>query len=130
MALKKCLHLAKGKWVNEVPGVLWAYRTTSRKSTKVSPFALTYGMEAIIPTEIGMPTLRIEIPRKTNTEAIIKDLDMANKLREAAAICITLYQQRLTNLYNKRVMPRTFRAANLVLRGVFENTTDLAIGKF
>ena len=28
-ALKKCLHSTKGKWVDELPGVLWAYKTTS-----------------------------------------------------------------------------------------------------
>ena len=28
-SLKKRMHLAKGKWVDELPGVLWAYKTTS-----------------------------------------------------------------------------------------------------
>ena len=45
-----------------------------------SPFALTYGMEAIIPMEIGMPTIRIEIPEEANTEAVIKDLDTNDEL--------------------------------------------------
>ena len=49
-ALKKRLHSAKGKWVKELLRVLWAYRTTNRKSTGISPFTFTYGMEAIIPT--------------------------------------------------------------------------------
>ena len=66
--------------MDELPGVFWAYKTTSRKPTRVSPFAINYGMEAIIPTEIGMPTLRTEILGKTNTEAITKDLDMVDKL--------------------------------------------------
>ena len=57
-ALKKRLDSAKGKWVEELPEMLWAYRTTARKPTCVSPFALTYGMEAVIPTEIGLPTLK------------------------------------------------------------------------
>ena len=54
-------------------------------------------MKVIIPIEIRVPTLRTEIPEKANTEAIAKDLDMTDELREAAAICITLYQQRITN---------------------------------
>ena len=41
----------------ELPKVLWAYKTIARKQTGISPLALTYGMEAIIPIEIGMPTL-------------------------------------------------------------------------
>ena len=61
-ALKKRLDSAKGKWVEELPGVLWAYRTTGRKPTGISSFSLTYGMEAVIPTEIGLPTIRTAHP--------------------------------------------------------------------
>ena len=130
IALKKRLHLAKGKWVKELPGVLWAYRTTNRKPTGVSPFALTYGMEAIVPTEIGMLTLRTEIPGKNDTESITKDLDLEDELGEAIIIHIASYQQRMMNLYNRCVRPCTFRAEDLVLRRVFENTTDPVSGKF
>ena len=77
-----------------------------------------------------MPTLRTKIPEKVNTKAIAKDLDMADELREAAAIRMASYQQRITNLYNMRVRQRAFRAGDLVLRRVFENTADLAVGKF
>ena len=47
IALKKQLDSAKGKWVEELPGVLWAYRSTTRKPTGISPFSLTYGREAV-----------------------------------------------------------------------------------
>ena len=60
-------------------------------------------MEEIIPIEVGMPTLWTKIPGKTNAKAITKDLDMADKLREAIVIRIALYQQRMTNLYNRHV---------------------------
>ena len=77
--------------MDELPGVLCAYRTTSQRPTRVSLFALTYGMEAITPIEIGMPTLQTEVPRTANAKAISKDLDMVGKLWEAAAICIASY---------------------------------------
>ena len=64
-------------------------------------------MEAIIPTEIGMPTLRTKIPEEANAEAVTKDLDMTNELREVATVRIASYKQRLTNLYNKRVKLHT-----------------------
>ena len=64
----------------------------NRKLIGESPFALKYGMEAIIPTEIGMPTIRKEVPEETSIEAIIKDLDMVNKLQETAAMRIASYQ--------------------------------------
>ena len=72
--------------MDELLGVLWVYKTTTRRPTGISPFVLTYGMKAIIPTEIGMPTLRTDIPEQSNTESIIKDLDMADELCEATDV--------------------------------------------
>ena len=129
-ALKKHLHSAKGKWVEELPGVLWAYRTTSRKPTGESSFVLTYEMEAIIPTKIGMPTIQTEISEEAKVEAITKDLDITDELQEAAALHIASYQQRLANLHNQHVKPRTFKVDEFILRRVFENTANPADGKF
>lgn len=36
--LKKRLDEAKGKWMDELPHVLWAYRTTLRRSMSETPF--------------------------------------------------------------------------------------------
>ena len=55
-ALKKRLEKAKGIWVDKLPGVLWAYRMTPGRPIGTTPFALAYGMDVVIPTEIGMPT--------------------------------------------------------------------------
>ena len=77
-----------------------------------------------------MPTLRTGIPKEVNSEVVTKDLDMADELREAAALRIASYQQRLENMYNRRVKPRTFQDGYLVLRRVFESTTNPADGKF
>ncbi|CAL2227727.1 unnamed protein product [Prunus armeniaca] len=59
--LKKRLECAEGKWVDELPGVLWAYRTTKRRSTDETPFSLTYGTEAIIPPHVTVPSIGIEV---------------------------------------------------------------------
>jgi len=41
--LKKRLEGAKGRWVEALPNVLWAYWTTLRRSTGETPFSLMYG---------------------------------------------------------------------------------------
>ena len=92
-ALKKQLDSAKGKWVEELPGVLWAYRTTTRRPIGVSPFALTYGMEAVIPTKIDLPTIWTTTPEVENGESMIRELDTSDELRETAAIRMTSYQR-------------------------------------
>ena len=107
-----------------------AYRITSRKPTGESPFSLTFGMEAIIPMEIGMPNIQTYISKEANDEAITKDLDTIDELREAAAVRIASYQQRLVNVHNQHVKPCAFKAGELVLRRVFENTTNPANRKF
>ena len=55
---KKRLDDAKGRWVEELPHVLWTYRATPRKSIGETPFSMTYGAEAVIPLENGFPTMR------------------------------------------------------------------------
>ena len=49
--IKKQLKKAKGLWADDLPGVLWAYRTTARTSVGETPFSLAYGTEAVIPVE-------------------------------------------------------------------------------
>ena len=116
--------------MEELPGVLWAYKTIARKPTNISPFTLTYGMEAVIPTKIGLPTIRTAMPESENAESVVRELDASDELREAAAIRVASYQCRLENSYNKRVKPRVFQPGDLVLRKVFENTADPTAGKF
>ena len=49
----------KGRWVEELPNVLWAYRITARRSIGETPFSLTYGAEAVIPTKVNMCSERV-----------------------------------------------------------------------
>ncbi|CAL2229324.1 unnamed protein product [Prunus armeniaca] len=59
--LKKRLEGTEGKWVDELPGVLWAYCTTKQRSIGEIPFSLTYGTEAIIPPHIIVPSISLEL---------------------------------------------------------------------
>nr|CAN82630.1 hypothetical protein VITISV_028132 [Vitis vinifera] len=94
-AISSKLEQAKEKWVEELPGVLWAYRTTPGRPTGNTPFALAYGMDAVIPTEIGLPTIRTDAAKQNdaNTE-LGRNLDWADEVRESAAIRMADYQQR------------------------------------
>ncbi|GKB40171.1 reverse transcriptase domain-containing protein [Tanacetum coccineum] len=49
------------KWIEEIPHVLWAHHTMIKSSNGDTPFSLTYGMEAVILAEIGMPTYRTPV---------------------------------------------------------------------
>ena len=55
--IKNRLEGAKGAWSEELPNVLWAYRTTTRVPTREMTFRLTFGIEAVIPVEVGPTSL-------------------------------------------------------------------------
>ena len=57
--LKKRLTTTKGKWVDELPIILWAYRTTPKWPTGKTPYAHAFGAKALIPVKSGLKTLRI-----------------------------------------------------------------------
>ncbi|GKB01377.1 reverse transcriptase domain-containing protein [Tanacetum coccineum] len=74
-------------WIKEIPHVLWAHRIMIKSSNRDTPFSLTYGTEAVIPAEIGMPTLRTaKIDMVQNDEALKINLDLLEERREQAAI--------------------------------------------
>ncbi|GJT50775.1 reverse transcriptase domain-containing protein [Tanacetum coccineum] len=74
-------------WVEEISHVLWAHRTMIKSSNGETPFSLTYGVKAVIPVEIGMPTLRTaEVDMIKNNEALGINLDLLEEKREQAAI--------------------------------------------
>ena len=85
--LKKRLDDAKEKWVEELPHVLWTYQTTPCKSTRETPFSITYGVEAMIPLETGFPMLRTSSFTPTSNDGLLeKILDLTEERRENAMV--------------------------------------------
>ncbi|GJZ04189.1 reverse transcriptase domain-containing protein [Tanacetum coccineum] len=74
-------------WMEEISHVLWVHRTMIKSSNGETPFSLTCGIEAVIPVEIGMPTLRTtEVDMIKNDEALEINLNLLEERREQAAI--------------------------------------------
>ena len=83
--LKKRLDEARGKWVDEIPHVLWTYQTTPRRSTGETLFSMTYVSEAVILLEIGFLTLRTSLFNlEKNNQLLREHLDLADERRELA----------------------------------------------
>ncbi|XP_012832643.1 PREDICTED: uncharacterized protein LOC105953519 [Erythranthe guttata] len=115
--LKTRIGSAKGKWVEELPNALWAYRTTPRTATRESPFNLAIGTEAVAPVEIGEPSWRvINYSPEANEEAMRVNLDLVDELREIASIRQQMYKSRMAKAYNSKVRLRSFHIGDLVLR--------------
>ncbi|GJR37035.1 reverse transcriptase domain-containing protein [Tanacetum coccineum] len=104
-------------WIEEVPHVLWAHCTMIKSSNGETPFSLTYGTEAVIPAEIGMPTLRTaEIDQAKNNEALGINLDLIEERREQAAIQEARSKKKMEKYYNSRVRGTSFKPGDMVYR--------------
>ena len=82
-ALKTKLEDLKGNWVEYLPEVLRAYRTTQKSTTRETPFALAFGTEAVAPVEVGIKSPRIEFASvEHNDEALRLNLELLDEKRE------------------------------------------------
>ncbi|GKC85911.1 reverse transcriptase domain-containing protein [Tanacetum coccineum] len=91
-------------WMEEISHVLWAHRTMVKSSNRDTPFSLTYGTEAVIPAEIGMPTFRTtEVDVAKNDEALKINLELLEEKRYQAAIREVKSKRQMEKYYNAKV---------------------------
>ena len=78
--------------MEELPHVLWTYRTTHRRYTEETPFSMTDGVEAVIPLETGFPTSRTSsFNPSDNDEQLIKSLNLIEDKRENVMVQLAYY---------------------------------------
>ena len=82
--IKTRLEGVKGVWLEELPSVLWAYRTTTRIPTGETPFRLAYGSEVVIPTDVGLTNYRVDNHDERRSDKTMRlQLDLLNEVRAA-----------------------------------------------
>jgi hypothetical protein len=84
------------KWLQELPAVVWSFRTTPSRATGFTSFFLVYGAEAILPTDLqyGSPRVR-SYDEGTNQRAREDSLDQLDEARTVALMQSAKYQQAL-----------------------------------
>uniref|UniRef100_A0A2N9FYD5 Uncharacterized protein n=1 Tax=Fagus sylvatica TaxID=28930 RepID=A0A2N9FYD5_FAGSY len=128
--IKTRLEGAKGLWPEELPSILWAYRTTVRIPTGETPFRMTFGSEAVVPVEIGLTSFRtLAYDGQKNEEQLRLNLDLIDEVRETAEARMKRYQEKMARHYNSRVKPRQLSIGDLVLRKVTLATRNPSEGK-
>ena len=107
-------------WFEKLPFALWAYRTSFRTSTGATPYSLVYGMEAVLPVEIEMRSLRVTLEQQIlEAEWVQSRFDQLSLLYERrlrAADHIQAYQRKMARSFKKRAKPRPLQQGDLVLR--------------
>ncbi|WJZ91335.1 hypothetical protein VitviT2T_010416 [Vitis vinifera] len=107
-------------WSEKLPFALWAYRTSFRTSTGATPYSLVYDMEAVLPVEIEMGSLRValkqQIPEADWAQARFDQLNLLDERRLRATNHVHAYQRKMARAFKKRVRPRLLRIGDLVLK--------------
>ncbi|KAI5340419.1 hypothetical protein L3X38_019693 [Prunus dulcis] len=88
--IRKMLEKNPKQWHEKLSETLWAYRTSKREATGMTPYALTYGHDAILPMEIAVQSLRIAhqhgLTREDYSQAIISRSAMGPKPKNLSHI--------------------------------------------
>ena len=107
-------------WSEKLLFALWAYRTSFRTSTGATPYSLVYGMEAVLPIEIEMGSLRVTLEQQISktewAQSRFDQLILLDERRLRAADHVQAYQRKMARAFKKRVKPRPLQRGDLVLR--------------
>ena len=89
------------------------------RSTRETPFSMTYGAEVVIPLETGFPMLRTSSFDLSNNNGLLeKSLDLIEERRENAMVQLAYYQHKLKQGYDANVKLRPLAPGDLALRKV------------
>ena len=105
--IKTRLERAKGVWSDELPGVLWAYRTTVRTPKGETPFKLAYGSKTVILAEVHMANHRVTMYQdKDNEEQLRLNLDFIDEVRTDAEERTARYKNLMARQHDAMVKLR------------------------
>ncbi|GJX05085.1 reverse transcriptase domain-containing protein [Tanacetum coccineum] len=101
----------------EILSCLWATTNHGLKSSiGDTPFLMTYGTEAVIPAEIGMPTFRTaKVDVTKNDEALKINLELLEDKREQAAIREAKNKRQTENTTMPKFETQALKPGDLVI---------------
>jgi hypothetical protein len=106
------------RWHEVLSEALWAHHISKHSATKVTPFELVYGQEAILPTEVNLDALRIarqnELSMVDYHNLMLDRLDEVSDERVKALREIEKDKLRVARAYNKRVKEKSFQVGDLI----------------
>ena len=107
-------------WSKKLPFRFWAYRTSFCASIGVTPYYLVYGMEAVLPVEMEMGSLRVALEQQISeaewAQSRYDQLSLLDERILRAIDHVQAYQRKMTRAFRKMVKTRKFQNGDLVLK--------------
>ncbi|CAL9017938.1 unnamed protein product, partial [Prunus brigantina] len=128
--IRKMLEKNPKQWHEKLSETLWAYRTSKREATGMTPYALTYGHDAILPMEIAVQSLRIahqhNLVGEDYSQAMLLELEGLDASRIDTLNKLLAGKQAVSRAYNKRVRNKSFEGGEIVWKAVLPLGTHVA----
>ena len=116
--IKKNIEDNPRRWHELLSEALWAHRISRHGATKVTPYELVYGQEAVLPVEVNLNHLRIAKQNDLSTvdfyNMMMDNIDEVADKRLAALKAIERDKLRVARSYNKKVKLKNFQVGDLV----------------
>jgi hypothetical protein len=120
--IKKKIDENSRRWHEVLPEALWAHKTSRHGATKITPFELVYGQEAVLPVEVNLQTCQVTKQEAMLTmeymEAMMDQIDGAPESRLEALRKIEKDKLQVARAYNKRVKAKSFQLGELVWKTI------------
>jgi transposase InsO family protein len=105
-----------GKWVKELPSVLWALRTIPSRATGHTLFSLVYGSDAMVPTEVEHKSFHVQhFNEEQSDDSRVNDLTRMEELCEAAVIQSAKHQQAMRQYHVRNIYSHNFQVGDFIL---------------
>ncbi|KAI5342276.1 hypothetical protein L3X38_010151 [Prunus dulcis] len=121
--IRKMLEKNPKQWHEKLSETLWAYRTSRREATSMTPYALTYGHDAILPMEIAVQSLIIahqhSLIGQNYSQAMLLELEGLDTSRIDTLNKLLARKQVVSRAYNKRVKNKSFEEGGNSLESSF-----------
>ena len=106
--LTKICEVKRNDWEHKLHDALWAYKIAFKTSTGQTPFQLAYGMEAVMPVEYVLPSLRIALEERLGDEESHKrrlaSLEKLSEARQMAIHAMMVQKKRRKAWYNRTII--------------------------
>jgi hypothetical protein len=133
--IKKRIKDNPRRWHEKFLEALWTHRTSRHGATKVTPFELMYGQEAVLPVEINLQNWRASgqdnLSAKEYNELMMDAIDDVPESRFRALREIETEKIKIAKAYNKRVIEKSFQVGDLVWKTILPlGTRNNIFGKW
>ncbi|MCO5570501.1 hypothetical protein L7F22_024223 [Adiantum nelumboides] len=116
--LTKIVSESRADWDQKLHSVLWAYQVAYKTSIGTTPFNMVYGIQAILPLEFLIPTLRVAKELEWTGHELSEQIEVLEKLDETklrAVASIYAQKRNMKSFFDQHVINKEFATRDYVL---------------